>query len=116
MRFRLHRDIRGTATALGLCIGTLGLSALPANAQGYMKVKLVSDIPGAKNTDPNLVNPWGLSSLNGSPWWASDNGSGLTTLYDGQGNIQTLVVTIPPSQSDPNQKGTPTGTVANSST
>jgi hypothetical protein len=48
----------------------------------------------------------------GSPWWVSDNGTGLSTLYDASGVPQSLVVTIPvPSgQSGP---ATPTGNVFN---
>jgi uncharacterized protein (TIGR03118 family) len=66
-------------------------------------------------TDPNLVNPWGLSVGPTGPWWVSDNGAGLSTLYDGTGAIQSLVVTIPnvPGLADPS---TPTGTVFNGST
>jgi len=64
-----------------------------------------------------LINPWGLSRSSSSPWWISDNGTGLSTLYNGPGAKQALVVTIPPA--DPNNKntplGTPTGTIANGS-
>jgi uncharacterized protein (TIGR03118 family) len=31
--------------------------------------------------DTNLVNPWGISFSPTSPFWVSDNGSGLSTLY-----------------------------------
>ena len=68
-------------------------------------------------TDPQLINPWGLSRASGSPWWVSDNGTGLSTLYNGAGAKQSLIVIIPPA--DPTNKktptGTPTGTIANSS-
>jgi uncharacterized protein (TIGR03118 family) len=64
-----------------------------------------------------LINPWGLSRSSSSPWWISDNGTGLSTLYNGAGAKQALVVTVPPA--DPNNKntplGTPTGTIANGS-
>ncbi len=102
-------------------IATLVLLLLPgtafarANSGGgvYQRTNLVSNIPGkAAITDPNLVNPWGISYSPMSPFWISDNNSGLSTLYDGKGNIQSLVVTIPPAvQGTP---GTPTGTVYNS--
>jgi uncharacterized protein (TIGR03118 family) len=49
----------------------------------------------AKNIDPNLVNAWGLARGSGTPWWVSDNGTGLTTLYNGGGVAQALVVQIP---------------------
>ena len=41
---------------------------------------LVSDQPGvAANTDPNLVNAWGLASGPTTPWWVSDNGMDKST-------------------------------------
>jgi len=68
-----------------------------AVAQGYSQTNLVSDIPGlAATTDPNLINPWGVSSSATSPFWVSDNGPGLSTLYNTAGSIIPLVVTIPP--------------------
>jgi hypothetical protein len=92
--------------------------ASPAQAQHYTQVNLVANTSGiAPVTDPNLVNPWGISRQSGSPWWISDNGTGLSTLYNGAGAINPLVVTIP--KADPNSKtfptGTPTGTIANGS-
>jgi uncharacterized protein (TIGR03118 family) len=84
-----------------------------AEAQHYQQKNLVSDLPGmATFQDVNLQNPWGLSRSSGSPWWVSDNGTGLSTLYDGNGVAQPLVVTIPPGSSSATQ-GTPTGTVFN---
>ena len=66
--------------------------------QHYKRTNLVSDIEGiATVTDPNLVNPWGLSRGSATPWWISDNGTGLSTLYSGTGSIVPLVVTIPTS-------------------
>jgi uncharacterized protein (TIGR03118 family) len=90
-----------------------------AYAQHYTQVNLVANTSGvAPVTDPNLVNPWGLSRSSSSPWWVSDNGNGLSTLYNGAGAINSLVVTIP--KANPNSKtfptGTPTGTIANGST
>jgi uncharacterized protein (TIGR03118 family) len=52
----------------------------------YAVNKLVSDIAGlAAQTDPNLVNPWGISLAATSPFWVSDNGSKTSTLYNGAG-------------------------------
>ena len=89
-----------------------------ASAQHYTQVNLVANTSGvAPVTDPHLINPWGLSRTSSSPWWISDNRTGLSTLYNGAGAITPLVVTIP--KADPNSKtfptGTPTGTIANSS-
>ncbi|MGH9762807.1 MAG: TIGR03118 family protein, partial [Blastocatellia bacterium] len=38
-------------------------------AQHYQQTNLVSDLSGmAPITDPNLVNPWGLTRPPGGPW------------------------------------------------
>jgi uncharacterized protein (TIGR03118 family) len=86
--------------------------------QHYTQTNLVSNAAGvAPVTDPQLINPWGISRGSGSPWWVSDNATGFSTLYNGAGAKQSLIVTIPPA--DPTNKntptGTPTGTIANSS-
>lgn len=74
---------------------TVALFSLSAEAQHFTQTNLVADVQAANQmTDPNLVNPWGLCRGTGTPWWISDNGTGLSTLYDGSGNIQSLVVPI----------------------
>jgi uncharacterized protein (TIGR03118 family) len=89
---------------------SLGASAQFAHASDFTQVNLVSDIPGvALTTDPNLVNPWGVSFSPSSPFWVSDNGTGLSTLYNGDGAIQGLVVTVPA----PSGTSAPTGQVFN---
>jgi uncharacterized protein (TIGR03118 family) len=103
------------------CVSSLALVAAvalwwsaPAEAQQYKRTDLVSDLAGATFQDANLVNPWGLSRSSTSPWWAADNGTGLSTLYDGTGKAQALVVTIPPAAGG--TTGVPTGTVFNGTT
>jgi uncharacterized protein (TIGR03118 family) len=101
-----------TSTALTLIAGAVCFG------QQYTQTNLASNTAGnAPETDPQLINPWGLSRASGSPWWISDNATGLSTLYNGAGAKQSLIVTIPVA--DPNNKknptGTPTGTIANSS-
>jgi len=101
--------------ALALTFALLASNPNQAQAQNaFTQHNLVSDIPGlAAVTDTNLVNPWGISFNANSPFWISDNGSGLSTLYNGAGAIQALVVTIPPPAGHPGP-ATPTGTIANS--
>jgi uncharacterized protein (TIGR03118 family) len=95
----------------------ISISSLSAIAQQYKVTNLVADQSGvATATDLNLVNPWGLSRSSGSPWWVSDNGTGLSTLYDGTGAAKSLVVTIPTGDPSVSSTGTPTGTVFNGST
>jgi len=86
-----------------------------AIAQAYQQTNLVSDIQGLAENPPSgqadtqLLNPWGLVASSTSPWWISDNNSGLSTLYNGQGTKQGLVVNIPSPVSG--VPGTPTGVV-----
>ena len=64
----------------------------------YVVTNLTSDIPGvAPNTDPVLQNAWGVAfTPAASPFWISDNATGCSTLYDGQGAIaSTLQVKLP---------------------
>ena len=88
----------------GPCVG----NRVPAN-------ELVSDIPGlAKITDPDLVNAWGISESPTSPFWISDNGTGLSTLYSVPPIAKVpLTVTIPPSILGGGMTSAPTGQVFN---
>ncbi|MGH9590413.1 MAG: hypothetical protein ACRD25_08455, partial [Terracidiphilus sp.] len=96
---------------LALC---LGFVASQASGQHYTQTSLTSDQSGvATNMDPHLVNPWGLSRGTTSPWWASDNGTGLATLYNGAGVALPLVVTVPTGDPNLSPTGTPTGTLVN---
>jgi len=95
----------------------VALTITTASAQ-YQRTDLVSNQPGvAPNTDPHLVNAWGLVALPTSPWWVSDNGTGFSTLYTGTGQQIQLFVSIPPAPGSPaGTLGTPTGIVGNIST
>jgi uncharacterized protein (TIGR03118 family) len=93
---------------LALAVSSALVAASPlaaAEENSYTVTPLVSDQPGvAARTDPNLVNAWGLTASATSPWWVSDNGTDLSTLYRGDGTPQALVVKV---------AGGPTGTVFN---
>jgi uncharacterized protein (TIGR03118 family) len=120
---KVRRSVLGLAV-LVVASASIALagSARSASADGggnatrsYVQTNLVSDIPGlAAHTDPNLKNPWGTSVGPGSPIWVSDNHAGLTTLYDGAGNPQPLVVAIPaPPSAGNGAVGAPTGQAFN---
>ena len=87
-------------------------------AQQYTRTDLTADASTTSTTtvtvDANLVNAWGLSRASATPWWVSDNGTGLSTLYDADGVPQALVVKIPTP--DGTGTATPTGTVFNYTT
>ncbi len=96
-------------TAMALSMGAVSFG------QHYSQTNLVSNQAGtAPVTDPSLINPWGLARSSSSPWWVADNATGLSTLYNGAGAKQALVVTIPPAASG--QTGSPTGIIFNGST
>jgi len=90
-------------------------SAVFAQQNGYMQTNLTANTAGVANhTDSQLSNPWGISFVPGQPFWIANNNGGTSTLYDAQGNKQTLVVGIPSATTNPCNPGCPTGTVANS--
>lgn len=103
------RQVGWLATALAM------LAMAPqlfADSSGYLQTNLVSNGATTANvTDPNLVNPWGIVASPTSPWWTSDQGTGVSTLFTGTGSVVPLVVSIPA----PNPKAPtgPTGIVFN---
>jgi uncharacterized protein (TIGR03118 family) len=97
---------------ISFAIGLM-LLASPALAAGgkapagsFTITNLVSDQEGvAQNTDPDLVNPWGISHITGGPNWVSDNGTDKSTVYSRTTGAKSLTVNV---------ASAPTGTVANS--
>jgi uncharacterized protein (TIGR03118 family) len=89
---------------------TFGATTARSGVPGTYTVNaLSSNVPNAAtHTDPDLVNGWGIVAPPTGPWWVSDNGTDKTTLYDGSGVKQGLVVNI--------LNGAPTGTVVNGGT
>src|SRR6266513_6016707 len=97
----------------------MSFTAAFARADTYSSTNLQSDLPGvAAHVDPNLVNPWGMAANStGSVIWVSDNGTGVSTLYQQDGTpapsaANPLVVTIPTSARN-KDGGNPTGIVFN---
>jgi uncharacterized protein (TIGR03118 family) len=82
-------------------------------ATAFVQTNLIADTAGvAAHTDPNVVNPWGISFGPSGPFWLSDNGTGVSSLNDGSGGNIPLVVNIPPLAPHSH----PTGTVYNGNT
>lgn len=103
------RIIDGVKSLAVLAILTCVL-AVASSAQ-YVRMDLTSNQSGvAPNLNPQLINAWGLVQLGTSPIWLSDNGSGLSTLYNGAGNQLSLIVVVPGLGG---AQGTPTGIVGN---
>src|SRR5438309_708952 len=78
-----------TALLTAIAAGAFGAAAPRASEEVgnvYVVHNLVSDQAGAADfQDTHLVNGWGLTRLPSSPWWVADNGTGLSTLYRGDG-------------------------------
>ncbi len=99
---------RSLCAALLVMSAALAVAAIARADRRMTEVDLVSDIAGrAAITDANLVNPWGTAVGPTGVIWVSDNGTGVSTLYDPTGAPRPLVVTIP--------GGAPTGQVFNPS-
>ena len=109
---KLSSHMPVAAMIVTLLLVTLASFSLPAAAQRAQPTILTSDIADISPfTDANLVNPWGIAASPAGPWWVSDNGTGLSTLYDGTGKPQALVVTVLPASGS--GTGDPTGVVFN---
>ena len=92
-----------TCTPTGTTFGGAGGGNYVANA-------LVSDTAAtlALHHDANLVNSWGLAFNPTGFSWIANAGTATSTLYDGNGVAQSLVVTL--------NQGNPSGIVFNGST
>ena len=100
MQSLFHRLVLITLTLLNV-VGT-------AQAGGvYFQTNLVSDIPGmAELTDSNLMDPWGIALSTKSPFWISDQATGVATLYS-VNNTTGVPSMVPRVVSVPNQGGAP---------
>jgi len=80
----------------------------------YVEHVLTSDgVVSAPNKDSDLINPWGASQGPNGAIWVSDQGTDKSTLYDGAGKKQQLIVDIPFTVKQGAEHG-PTGQVFNS--
>src|SRR5438094_9487576 len=88
-------------------------TAASARADTYSWTNFQSDIAGvAQHTDPNLVNPWGMAASATGTIWVSDNGTGVSTLYNQDGTAVPMVVEIPTAARN-TDGANPTGQVFN---
>jgi uncharacterized protein (TIGR03118 family) len=108
---------------LGFCCALLGWTD-PARGDVISITNLVTDDQTANSaqiTDPFLKNAWGISHTTGSPFWVSDNGAGVATLYQVNPNTDAttkVILGAPPDPSGgvvipPPGSGTPTGQTFN---
>lgn len=104
-----------------LLLASLGAANLAHGANRYLQHNLVSDQTGmADHIDANLVNPWGICTSSSSPFWVSDNGTGLSTLYTVSdtaltsfGTPNATIKPVVPATAAKSDPGSPTGCVNN---
>jgi uncharacterized protein (TIGR03118 family) len=123
--FALSGDTNGMGhyTPIALTPGSynqdmiVGVAEVSHNA--YVPHSILSDEAAvASIVDTNLVNPWGIATSATGPFWVSDAGTGLSTIYSSTGGVSTIsttVVTIPIPAGDTNL-ATPTGIIFNGTT
>lgn len=106
------------ALALASCGGGGGGGSMGTTASGFVSTHLVSNINTASNpysgsnADTHLVNAWGIAFNPQGFVWVANNGTSTSTLYDGAGVPQSLVVTLPAGAAG---SARPTGMVFNGS-
>jgi hypothetical protein len=111
----MHRfTLMASALAALAATSYLGTAGAVKAAGGYVETDMVTN-----NVDNDLVNPWGLTESTTSPFWVSDNGTGLSTVYTVLNATPTVAtksttrrVSIP-SPDDPSGGGAPTGAAWN---
>jgi uncharacterized protein (TIGR03118 family) len=98
--------------ALTVCFGLAVMLVSNTALAQYQLVNLDSNqAKTAKFIDPLQVNGWGIARSSSGPWWVSDQGSGWSTLYNGAGVKQGLIVSVPSFNGA--GPGQPTGIVFN---
>ena len=104
--------ICGSSTAIAaLACLWFATPTVAADAEWAYDLKiLVSDGSRPANfIDPNLKNPWGVAFNPFGFNWVANNHTGTSTLYDGTGSANPLVVAIPGVNGE--EAGEPTGIV-----
>src|SRR5436190_1944045 len=116
VRIRARRSI---ILRLGLCWAIAGF-ATTSKGDFISVTNLVTDdqsVNPAQITDPFLKNPWGIARSASSPFWVSDNGTGVATLYSVNPTTNATTKVTVGSPSDPSGgvvipppgSGSPTG-------
>ena len=124
--FRRRRLVVGAlAVAVPAAVAVaMAVPSGPALASGpgneFHQTNLISNLAteGAQVVDKNALNTWGLAFSSTSPLWASDNNSGVATLYNiTPGGLtatkRNLTVTVPGGRASTNDGSSPTGQVFN---
>jgi len=99
------------AVALAACSDNDHLVNVVTPLNSFTLASLVTDQGIATTIDPNLVNPWGIAFGPTGLLWVANNGTGTSTVYNGDGTKVPTTVTIPGANG---MQGVPTGVILNS--
>jgi len=107
---RVASGLERTACVLAAAALLLVCGSVQAQTGAYAQTNIISDgaVP-ATQTNPLLINPWGVSI--GPQLWIDSTGSGYSLVDEANGS-QAFTVVVPPAQST-STHGTPAGTVYN---
>src|SRR5262249_61702445 len=114
----MHRSLtKVVARAVIVGASILG-TAVGGQAEGFLETDLVANkspltdsngvVHKAPIQDPNLLNPWGLTTSPTSPFWVADNGAGVSTLYNTAGTRAPAGVFLPAPPRPPWNRRQPT--------
>lgn len=102
-----------TTTVTGTTTTTVtGTTTAAVGAFAVTKLVADSAAAGAAHVDANLVDAWGVAFNPAAFVWVNNAGTETSTLYDGDGVPQSLVVTVPAGAAG---SASPTGIVFNGS-
>lgn len=105
----------GTACNAEIGGGEMGgnVTTTPPGSSALMvkRTDIVADEPGAQVRDAMLVNAWGLAFNPMGAAWVSATETGVSAIYDANGNSMIPAVTIPSMEED--EPAEPTGQVHN---
>jgi uncharacterized protein (TIGR03118 family) len=119
----MSRSLMTAAALAAVLVVPILSTAVADDDAGFLETDLVAnkqvltDKNGVEHrpkfVDANLRNPWGVGESSTSFFWVSDNAAGRATLYNGQGEPQPRVVSIPAPDDPLGTGGAPTGVVFN---
>jgi len=107
---KMSRATSGIFAAFTLCVAILSHQSAAQTAGAYVVTNLVSDgSVAAAFTDPNFINPWGISAS--GTWWMSTEGTGYSYVVGSTAPVGTIKfkVIVPPASGT--ATGSPTATV-----
>ena len=97
------------ATAALLAVAATPATAANVNSDNAYAVTTFQ----TNETDPDLVNGWGIVAGPTTPWWIADNGTSRSTLYNGNTGAKVTAVIVDIAGRGGTRTGLPTGIVFN---